>query len=273
MNKLYHCFALFIRPLVVALLLGGIPITGLAQTGDWISIAPSGTPKWVGNSVVVNNKMYVFSGFDQYTVHTTEKCEVYDPQTNQWSYLVDMPLPVTHAGVAVDGDKVYVSGGFTGSGANSSLLQIYHTTTNTWSNGPELPAPSGGNALVRVGRRLHSFGGVKEDRQTGATTHFVLDLDAPQNGWTSAAPMPDPRCHFAAAAVAGRIYALGGQTGHDGTNVDVKLVHVYDPATDTWTRLQDMPYARSHSETGTFVMDGKVTLVGANPAGKTSSTP
>ena len=231
----------------------------------WVTVAPSNTPKWVGFSVMYNNKMYVFSGFDNAAVHTTPKVEVYDPAVNTWTYLSDMPFPVTHAGITVDGQKVYVAGGFLGGlvgDPNTDKLQIFDIGTNTWSAGPTLPAKMGGNALVRVGRQLHAFGGLLEDRQTGNTAHYVLDLGNLAAGWTNAAAAPLPRCHFASACVAGKIYTFGGQTGHDGPYQDVKYVHVYDPSNDTWTQLTDMPYVRSHSEPATFVMEGKVYLVG-----------
>ncbi|TGD82216.1 malectin domain-containing carbohydrate-binding protein [Hymenobacter wooponensis] len=252
------------RPLLVLWLLL-MPLLSQAQSAGWTLATPSNTPKWVGFSVMINNKMYVFSGFDNSAVHTTAKCEVYDPATNAWAYLADMPYPVTHAGITVDGTKVYVAGGFLGGlvgDPNSDLLQVYDVPTNSWSLGPKLPSRSGGNALVRVGRKLHSFGGLLDDRQTGANVHYVLDLSNLAAGWTTAAPMPDARCHFATAHVGGKIYAMGGQVGHDGPYNDVSYVQAYDPATDTWTRLHDMPYIRSHSEPATFVVDGKVMLVG-----------
>ncbi|WP_066401753.1 malectin domain-containing carbohydrate-binding protein [Flavisolibacter tropicus] len=242
-----------------------IKVTADAVNTSWTTVASSGVGKWVGVSVVVNNKMYVFSGFDNPQVHITPKCEIYDPATNTWTYAADMPFPVTHAGITVDGSKVYVSGGFllgSDGGPNTDKLQIYDANTNTWSFGPSLPELCGGNALVRVGRKLHSFGGVMTDRQTGNPAHYVLDLDNINQGWVRKADMPLSRCHFASAFVGGKIYALGGQTGHDGTIADVKYVQVYDPSTDTWTRLKDMPYSRSHSESATFVIDGKVYLVG-----------
>ncbi len=251
--------------LLSALLLAGLPGSAIAQGSGWTLAANSNTPKWVGFSVAIGNKMYVFSGFDNSSVHTTPKCEVYDPAANTWAYLADMPNPVTHAGIATDGTRVYVAGGFLGGlpgDLNSDLLQVYDVPTNSWSLGPKLPARSGGNQLVRVGRKLHSFGGLLADRQTGSMAHYVLDLNNTAAGWTTATGMPIPRCHFAAANVAGKIYALGGQTGHDGPVADVATVQVYDPATDTWTQQRDMPYVRSHSESATFALHGKVTLAG-----------
>jgi N-acetylneuraminic acid mutarotase len=232
----------------------------------WTTVAPSNTPKWVGYSVMVNNKMYVISGFDNPQVHTNPKSEVYDPVTNVWTFLADMPFPVTHAGITVgNNNKIYVAGGFLGGligDPNSDKLQIYDIASNSWSLGPNLPAKCGGNALVRVGNKLHSFGGLMEDRQTGNPAHYVLNLLNLAAGWTTAAPIPLPRCHAASAFVGGKIYIFGGQTGHDGPYADVNYVQSYDVSTDSWTRLNDMPYVRSHSEPATFVMEGKVYLVG-----------
>ncbi len=45
-----------------------------------------------------------------------------------------------------------------------------------------------------------------------------------------------------AAAVAGRVYAIGGR--HGTTNQVVATVQAYDPATDTWTQVLPMPTAR-----------------------------
>jgi hypothetical protein len=244
-----------------------VSLTGIGQsqnTCNWVTVNSSGTPRWVGPSVTINNKMYVFGGFDNPNTHQTANCEVYDPVTNTWSFLAPMPTPVTHAGITNDDAKVYIAGGFLGGdgSAFTNQLQIYDLATNSWSTGPTLPTVSGGNQLVRVGRKLHSFGGLLTDRVTGTGVHYVLNLDNPAAGWTTAASMPNPRNHFAGVNLAGKIYAIGGQTGHDGPVQDVALVHVYDPMTNTWTRLGDLPKPRSHFESATFTVDGKITIVG-----------
>ncbi|HEY4109095.1 malectin domain-containing carbohydrate-binding protein [Puia sp.] len=234
-------------------------------SSTWVTVAPSHTPKWVGYSIMYDNKMWVFSGFDSSNLETTPHVEMYNPATNVWTNQADMPFPVTHAGITVDGSTVYVAGGFLDGnvgGANSNKLQIFNMATNVWSQGPVLPAVMGGNALVRVGRKLHAFGGLLADRQTGNTAHYVLDLTNIAAGWTNAAPTPLPRCHFSSSFVAGKIYTIGGQEGHDGAYHDVNYVQVYDPSTDTWAQLANMPIVRSHIEPSTFVMEGKIYFVG-----------
>ena len=86
--------------------------------------------------------------------------------------------------------------------------------------------------------------------------------------------MSVPRNHAFSAAVNGKIYVIGGRTGHafilTATNTDV--VEEYDPLSDTWNAPKErMPTARSGGVSGTdgrriYVAGGEVTtqqLVGA----------
>ena len=98
--------------------------------------------------------------------------------------------------------------------------------------------------------------------------------DPATNKWESRKPMAVPRNHAFAAVVDGKIYVIGGRTGHgfilSATNTDV--VEEYDPANDAWSAPKErMPTARSGGGYGTdgrriYVAGGEVTtkqLVGA----------
>ncbi len=74
--------------------------------------------------------------------------------------------------------------------------------------------------------------------------------------------MPTPRNHLNTAVLGGKIYALGGQFGHDCSGADQKFCHVYDPINNTWTRLTDLPAPRSHSEAATIAVDGNIYMFG-----------
>jgi N-acetylneuraminic acid mutarotase len=74
--------------------------------------------------------------------------------------------------------------------------------------------------------------------------------------------MPDPKDHFSTVVLNGKIYAIGGEYGHDQVHQQRATVHVYDPGTDKWTQLASLPLAKSHIEGGTFVSDGKIVMAG-----------
>ena len=65
--------------------------------------------------------------------------------------------------------------------------------------------------------------------------------DPATDKWESRRPMAVPRNHAFAAAVNGKIYVIGGRTGHGfiqpATNTDV-VVEEYDPANDMWSAPQ-----------------------------------
>ena len=60
----------------------------------------------------------------------------------------------------------------------------------------------------------------------------------------------------------GKIYALGGDHGHDVTQIDVSSCHRFDPATKKWTAIASLPDGRSHFESGTIIRDGRIIIVG-----------
>ena len=68
------------------------------------------------------------------------------------------------------------------------------------------------------------------------------------------------------AASNGKIYAIGGEYGHDLLHNQQSLVQAYDPIAKTWSQVSSLPTARSHFESGTFVWDGKIFCAGGQIA-------
>ncbi|MEJ7683690.1 MAG: kelch repeat-containing protein [Segetibacter sp.] len=124
---------------------------------------------------------------------------------------------------------------------------------------------------VLLGRTLHIVGGFINNgcNNDQSTYHLTLDVDTwladttkPAKWMNNLAPLPVKRNHFSTITLGGKIYAIGGQFGHDcGGGLDKQYAHVYNPPTDTWTRLPDLPAPRSHIEGGAFAIDGKIFIV------------
>ena len=78
--------------------------------------------------------------------------------------------------------------------------------------------------------------------------------DPATNTWESRNPMSVPRNHAFSGVVNGKIYVIGGRTGHgfilSATNTDV--VEEYNPASNMWSIPKErMPTARSGGASGT----------------------
>src|SRR5205823_1802519 len=97
---------------------------------------------------------------------------------------------------------------------------------------------------------------------------WVIDL-AKGTDWKRAAPMINPRNHLAGMALNGLVYAIGGQ---HLWNEDHPLSEVdrYDPASDSWKRVASLPKPRSHVSASSFVIDGRIMVVGGATSGLTS---
>ncbi|WP_162055241.1 malectin domain-containing carbohydrate-binding protein [Pontibacter pamirensis] len=249
-------------------------------------------------SVIYKEKLYTFMGFGTFP-EVESSSEVYDPVQGKWTLLASMPAgkTVTHQGVVLIDDKVWHIGGRVGTnpGPLTSEIWIYDITNNSWHSGPQLIDPANGKPLLwagggaaLVGRRLHVFGGFVTSACDSDQDkyHLTLDIDKWLNSpkttqWENKlTPMPTKRNHFGTTVLGGKIYALGGQFGHDcGGGSDQKYSHMYNPITDTWTKLTDMPTPRSHIEGSTFPLDGKIYIVagqgtyGANQDRVTIFTP
>jgi len=106
-----------------------------------------------------------------------------------------------------------------------------------------------------VGGRLVVVGGWGAGRRLVDSTAIY---DPAANRWRNAAPIPTPRDHLAAAAIAGIVYAIGGRPLDPDRNYDV--VEAYDPATDRWTTKAPMPSRRGGLAAA--VLDGRIHTVG-----------
>ena len=87
------------------------------------------------------------------------------------------------------------------------------------------------------------------------------------NTWSTMAPMLTARSDLAAAAVNGKIYAIGGSSG----SFTLSAVEVYDPSTNAWSAVASIPTARRYFAAA--AVNGKIYAIGgANSSGINLST-
>jgi N-acetylneuraminic acid mutarotase len=237
----------------------------------WRPAAPCPVPRFEAMGAAVNGKLLVLGGFVSASLSTTPRVDLYDPATDTWQRMTDLPgLAQTHAGVAVDGPKVYVIGGLSQQGVEAETW-IYDALTDSWAAGVPLPALRAAFALVRIGRTLHAIGGLAADGLSDSPDHTLFDLDA-QTAWTYAAPLPNPRNHLGGGTAGSLVVVAGGRHGWDesaGNQVDTDT---FEPDAGTWTRVADLPLGRSEIAAATFSIGGKIMVVGGgrNPATPTA---
>jgi hypothetical protein len=251
----------------------------LAAPAQWVQRADALRARSEVTSVVYKNKLYTFLGFSNADLETNSSSEVYDPATNTWQMLASIPegKSMTHQGVVQVDNTVWFIGGRVGKhpGPVTSETWIYNFNTNAWSPGPSLKDPAsgsllkwGGGGAALIGRTLHVFGGFVGNACSNDQDkyHLTLNVDTWLTTGVAAwkndrSPLPVKRCHLACVVLGGKIYALGGQSGHDCGDQDLNVAHVYNPATDSWKQLPNLSAPRSHAEGAVFAMDGKLYIV------------
>lgn len=192
-------------------------------------------------SAQVNRNVYIIGGRTYWG--TVPHVERYSLDTNHT--VVDsawaMPTPVSNAGAASIGAKIYVAGGLwedpvTGNTSLVPNLQIFDTDTRTWENGPPLPKPLMQCAVTRVGAKLYVFGGLASTTLNSAAVNNAYVYDTVTKVWTGLAVLPYAVAYAAAAPTgAGKIWLMGGFTSSAATTQQ-RYVQEYDPALNQWTQ-------------------------------------
>src|SRR5712671_3663730 len=146
-----------------------------------------------------------------------------------------------NAAVALDG-LIYLAGGLDIHGKTLDTFESYDPRTDTWTALPPLPAPRDHFGLAALGGKIYAVGGVVE----GADPRALWAYDPRTDGWqTDLAPMPTEREHLTAVAADGLLIAIGGRKTHQ-----IGAVEAYDPGTNTWRALPDLPTPRGGSAAG-----------------------
>ncbi len=246
----------------------------------WREGAESPLARFEGQSAVVGGKLYIFGGYtDGSVIPKTFEADVYDPATDTWEQLPDMPRPMTQAGTVADDTNIYFAGGVVGSDDPYGESEKIPATTEVWSFDtesevysamPPLPEPRGAGALALLDDTLHFFGGTGEDRYQEVGDHWALALDGSE-AWRELAPLPFPTNHLAGVTVDGFIYAVGGQMGHNETLETQSRVQVYDPEFDGWYEVAPLPQSLGHIGNSTFRRGGRIYVVGGEVSYGSSS--
>ena len=277
---------------IVSVVFGTSALLAQMPTSPYKKGAPFPEPDEELYGVAANGKLYVIGGWGDGKARGVNY--EYDPATDKWTKKQPMPRPAHHAALAAVNGKIYAFGGFVAPANTAIPLGAawepiadaceFNPATDSWKPLPPLPGKRGSAIAAEVGGKIYVIGGAttmegaKEPFFTAFGPARVLGTndvyDPATNKWESRNAMSVPRNHAFSGVVNGKIYVIGGRTGHgfilSATNTNV--VEEYDPVSNMWSIPKErMPTARSGGASGTdgrriYVAGGEVTttaLVGA----------
>jgi LPXTG-motif cell wall-anchored protein len=177
-------------------------------TDSWTTMSPIPTPVWGYASTVVNDKIYIFSGWcgnssssSRQSASLSNQVQIFDPKTNTLSQGKPIPTPVVLAAAgATEGimapKRIYVIGGCPI--ANTQLqgginaTQVYNPQTDTWSSGAEMPTKRRGLAVAVVNDVLYALGGSDLSLTNANEQYTPIGYGTPEPTPTST-PTPSPQ--------------------------------------------------------------------------------
>ena len=230
--------AFAIGALITTAVLAQVPTVG----GTWETLAPMPDRRTEVSVTTDGERLFVLGGFTPRLVGASAPLPVYsyDPATDTWSRLTDLPDGVNHASLVYLDGSLYVVGGYRRATFRPvDRLMIYGLAGGEWREGPPLPTARGALAVAVLDGRIHAIGG---ELTNGNNTGVHEIYDPVTNSWTSAAPMPTVRNHHAAATVGNEIIVIAGRNGQTST---MTVNEIYGASTDTWRTGTDVPTGRS----------------------------
>ena len=165
----------------------------------------------------IDGQIWMAGGLDAAGA-ATSAVFVFDPRTDTWSPMPELPEPIHHSALVSDGSGLWIVGGFDAAGQPTAAVR--RLQGNNWRDDVALPSPRGAGAAAWDGTRIVYAGGVGP----GGVVSDVLALEG--GAWVRLGNMAEGREHLAATSDgAGGIYILGGrQGGLDGNRATAELV-------------------------------------------------
>lgn len=185
---------------------------------------------------------------------SSTRVDAYNPRTQQWTRLPDLPVAVNHAMAAAGGGRLYVLGGY---GAPRSALVLDGTR---WRRLPSMPFARGAAGAAVIDNTIYVAGGVTS---TGIA-QAMLAYDIRRKRWRTL-PGPVPREHLGVTSLRGRLYVIAGRV----SGQRFSIVQRWTPRTRRWERLAPVPEPRGG--TGAGVAAGQIVSAGDESGAGTSA--
>jgi N-acetylneuraminic acid mutarotase len=221
----------------------------------------------------LDGKFYVFGGYNwsccanyPWPYGSTNAWQ-YDPKTDKWKTLKDIPRRFG-AGLAVPYEgKIYVMAGTDSGGYHSTAFaHEYDPATDTWKACASMKNAREHTKGVVVDSLIYVIGG--HSVPPGSTTRFnqsnVEAYSPKSDTWYAKGAMPTPRGAVGLSYLGGKIYVFGGE----GASFELySQVDQFDPASGQWAKVNDFPEGGIHAM-ATVTYKGAVHLIaGSHPQG------
>ncbi len=228
-----------------------------AQIGSWISLDEMPSERGCAASAVLNNKVYIIGGFADSDETAMTKVIAYDAVADSFIMdIADLPVPLGRVKTEVLNGKIYAVGGHSENWGDNMLPSLYEYDPlyNSWTQKADMLQPRFNHSTAVLNGKLVVLGG-RTVAFPAPVDNSVESYDPDTDSWTSISPMNYIRAGHASAVVNDKLYVLGGGT----SSVLFPVIERYDPLTNEWLELTEMPNRWGH---GAVVLDNQIYFFG-----------
>ena len=231
---------------------------------------------------VGSHKLFIHGGYND-DDHYLNDCWMFDEETYEWTEITGCPLSARafHTAVYDGSQNVYVWGGYNEETGFLEDGAIYDVTSDSWTLMDTEGAPEARalHTAVWVNSTMIIWGGITYRSTNGELEYLCTGgkydpsgtpikwshINVKNPGGSSADNSPAGRIKHTASVYNNKMYILGGYSysvpNRSGDLTVYKDFRVYDPSSDSWTKLDDYPDGKVHSHT-TLVIGSKLYVDG-----------
>jgi N-acetylneuraminic acid mutarotase len=227
----------------------GLHITTTVDVFDtleerWIDPLPPVPVAWSHiNLASANGQLFVLGGLEGTDFVARGESWVLDPGATSWRSIAPLPAGLERgaSGVVATATHIYVLGGASTDAALASCLD-YDIAKDRWTELPALPAPRSHPAAMQLadGTLIVAAGLATIDASMPLDDVWALPPGA--TAWEPrAAKLGYARGGCAYAVLGGALICAGGEASRSA----LRFADAYDPVTDVWRSLEQMPGNRA----------------------------
>ena len=204
------------------------PITNIVQAvsdagGNAQNVGALPQPRADLGAAVVDNTAYVVAGSQETQNFFPSVLASTDGAT--WRAAGTITQPVRYPAVTASNGAVYIIGGVTSAGTDTTAVQRYDPKTGTTTVIGQLPAPTSHASAVALGTSIYVLGGFVNN----TVSNQVIRVDLGTGAVSQAGTLPAPLSDAAVATIGSSAYLAGGQ-GPDSAPVTAVYVLTLAPS-------------------------------------------